>query len=437
MVESTAASATPGRSFLRGFPSAIKRWLPPARLLWIFLGALGVYGVQTFGDALGLGSLLVLPIVAVVVDLTFQAVRFPGVRFPDAAIATGLFLALIFPPTASILFAATATGAAIALRHVLRYRGRPWFNPTMTGALLGSVLFGLAPAWWVAVGPAVGYATIGEIAMVAMGLLLLARSWRAWRLPAAFFATYALLAVVQHVIVGASIDPRILFLEAIDPVTIFFGLYMVTEPRTAPVALPAQTLYAGLVGVSAAVFPIVTPTLGVILALLIGNVTSVLMRRVPDVPAGLATRGGVTGTTRGRRRADRRKAIARKDSPVRWPAAQRIAAGALALLAIAAVAGIGGLGHSPTPLFQLTGPGGGGGGTGNCQRDNPSIPASTLSSLHKLLGPSVILSYASGTGVVVFYDPVDQVTVTESDLYEDYGYAEFNGDDYAVSGCSG
>jgi hypothetical protein len=48
----------------------------------------------------------------------------------------------------------------------------------------------------------------------------------------------------------------------------------------------------------------------------------------------------------------------------------------------------------------------------------------------------VILSYNSGTGVTVFYDPVNQVTVTETDLYEDYGFAEFNGDDYAVSGCS-
>jgi len=31
---------------------------------------------------------------------------------------------------------------------------------------------------------------------------------------------------------------------------------------------------------------------------------------------------------------------------------------------------------------------------------------------------------------------VNHVTVTESDLYEDYGFAEFNGDDSAVNGCS-
>ncbi|MGP8110744.1 MAG: RnfABCDGE type electron transport complex subunit D [Thermoplasmata archaeon] len=426
------------RSSSRGPRQVLQRALPPVRLLWMFLAVLAVYGIETFGYAAGLASLLVLPVVAVVLDLLFQAARFPRPRFPDAAIATGLFLALIFPPTAPLLLAATAAGGAIALRHILRYRGRPWFNPAMTGALLGSFLFGLAPAWWVAVGPPVGYyGTVGEFAMLAMGGVLLLRNWRAWRLPAAFFLTYAILAVFQHVIVGASTDPRILFLEAIDPVTIFFGLYMVAEPRTAPAALRAQTLYAGVVGVAAALFPIFTPTIAVLLALFVGNLMSVALRRAPESSASVSASGAAAARRGGARRADRLRAKAGRATPVRWSVAYRIGAGFAAFVAIAAVAGIGGLGHSSAPLFQLTGPGGGGGGgAANCEKDNPSIPVSTLSTLHKMLGPSVILSYNSGTGVVVFYDPVNQVTVTETDLYEDYGYAEFNGDDYAVSGCA-
>ena len=75
-------------------------------------------------------------------------------------------------------------------------------------------------------------------------------------------------------------------------------------------------------------------------------------------------------------------------------------------------------------------------GASLCSADNTNIPAATLSSLHSMLGPSVILSYSPNSGLVVFYDPVNQVTVTETDLYEDYGYAEFNGDDFAVSGCA-
>jgi Na+-translocating ferredoxin:NAD+ oxidoreductase RnfD subunit len=422
--------------FLHRVRRVIQRGPPPARLLWVFLAALALYGVQWFGYGTGLASLLVLPIVAVVLDFVFQAARFPSLRFPDAAIATGLFLTLIFPPTAPLLLAATATGGAIALRHILRYRGRPWFNPTMTGALLGSLLFGLAPAWWIAVGPTVAYGTLGELAMLAMGGALLLRNLRAWRLPAAFFAAYVMLAVIQHLLVGASTDPRILFLEAIDPVTIFFGLFMVTEPRSAPATLPGQTLYAGVVGVAAAVFPIFTPTLAVFLALLVGNLMAVALRRAPERSVALGAEGAPAVLRRANRSADRRRGKTQRRAPVRWPTAHRISAGVVVLGAIAAVVGISGLGHSSTPLFQLTGPGSGGGGTGNCAKDNPSIPASTLSTLHKMLGPSVILSYDSGTGVVVFYDPINQVTVTETDLYEDYGYADFNGDDYAASGCA-
>jgi hypothetical protein len=118
----------------------------------------------------------------------------------------------------------------------------------------------------------------------------------------------------------------------------------------------------------------------------------------------------------------------------------RVGAGVLAVIVITAVVAANPVAPNALPLVQVPPSPGGGVGSGglqtNCQSDNPSIPAATLSDLHKLLGPSVILSYNAGTGVVVFYDPVNHVTVTETDLYEDYGFAEFNGDDYAVSGCS-
>ncbi len=423
----------------RGRLRSVLRWIPPVRLLWIFLALVGTYGVNFFGNGTGIPSLLLLPLVGAVVDLVFQAVRYPSIRVPDAAIATGLFLALIFPPTAPLLLAAAAVGGAVVLRHILRFRGRPWFNPAVTGAVLGFLLFGLAPAWWVAVGPVLGVGSVGEFVMVGLGLLLLARNWRSWRLPAIFFLRYGFLAIVQHLVVGASTDPRVLLLQAIDPVTIFFGLYIVTEPRTAPAEPRLQTLYAGTVGLSVALFPIFLPSLGVFVGVLVGNLLAVALRRTAPTPEK-----SPLGRTAPRPRAVDRKVAratpaARSGATSRWPIAYRVSSGILSLIVIASVAGIAGVGHSSTPLFQVTGPGGGGGGGGGigCAKDNPAIPVSTLSTLHRMLGPSVILSYDRSTGVVVFYDPVNQVTVTETDLYEDYGYAEFNGDDYAVSGCSG
>jgi Na+-translocating ferredoxin:NAD+ oxidoreductase RnfD subunit len=423
----------PGEAPLRG---RLLGSLPPVRLLWLGLGALTVYGILYFGNGTGVPALFVVPAVGAAVDLAFQRVRFGKVRFPDAALATGLFLALIFPPTAPLVFAAASTGAAVTLRHLLRSRGHPWFNPAATGAVLGGVLFGLAPAWWVAVGVPVGPVTTGELAMLAVGAVLLARSLATWRLPAAFFSSFAALYAVQHLLVGATVEPRVLLLGVTDPVTVFFGLFMVAEPRTAPRWPRSQTLYAGVVGVAAALFPTFAPSLGLFLALLLGNGLSVALR----ASAARSETTAVATPAAAGRRAMRAASLARRPTaPVasrRWPVGTRVGVGFLAILAIAAVAIAGGVGPSPAPVFQIANPGAGAGGLASCAHDNTSISASTLSTLHRTLGPSVILSYDAATGVVVFFDPVHQVTVTETDLYEDYGSAEFNGDDFAVGGCA-
>lgn len=405
-------------------PELFRRLLPPARVLWLILAALGIYGSFYLGG-LGTSSLIVAPVIAGITDLAFQLVRFDRPRVPDSALATGLFIALIFPPTADLILLATVAFASVAARHVLRYRARPWFNPAALGVVFGTVFLGLAPAWWVGIGP------YGEPAVIALGLVLLARTPRQWRLPATFLATYSAVAVVQHVVVGASLEPHVLLLQAIDPATLFFSFFMVVEPRTAPAAAHEQVLYAGAVGVASAFLPLFLPSLGILVALLSGNALALLLRRHSATLS-------VTRPSSRPRPGGRTTHVPARPSH-RWPVSHRVGAGILALVVVGAVVATTPVAHAPVPIFQSpTSPGGGGVGgvQAGCQNDNPSIPSSTLSELHHLLGPSVILSYNSGTGVVVFYDPVNHVTVTESDLYEDYGFAEFNGDDYAVSGCS-
>lgn len=401
----------------------VRRVLPTVRVLWLTLIGLGIYGSHYLGGV-GASSLIVAPAIAAGADLAFQSVRFNRPRFPDAALATGLFVSLIFPPTANLALVGTVAFAAVALRHILRFRGRPWFNPAAAGILLGALFLGLAPAWWVGIGP------YGEIAVIALGLVLLGRSVHQWRLPVVFLVTYGLLGVLQHVAIGSSTDPHVLLLQAIDPATLFFALFMVVEPRTSPGPADEQILYAGLIGVGAAILPLFLPSLGILVALLGGNVLAVILRRHgTTVPAPRSALGG--RTARPTRSSDR--------SPLRWPASYRVAAGFVTMVVLVSVIAANPVPHNAAPLTQSPVPSGGGGGGGlqaNCQTDNPSIAPSTLSELHKLLGPSVILTYDSATGVVIFYDPVNHVTVTESDLYEDYGFAEFNGDDYAVAGCA-
>lgn len=393
--------------------ASLESRLPPARVTWVGLLAISFNGLTVLGGV-GALSILVLPLVAVVVDLGLQSVRFERRRFPDAALVTGLFIAVLLPPTVVLPEAALVCGVAVALRHAIRYHGRPVWNPAVLGVTLGALLFGMSPAWWVSLG------AYGEPLLVAVGLIVLARSRTGWRLPATFFAIYPLFSVLEHVLFGAALSGRVLLLTFVDPSALFFGLLMVPEPRTAPARTAAQPLYAAFVALGSVFLSLALPAIGFFLSLLGSNLIAVAMRRGRD-PAPPATAS----------RSSRRRLPTKQ----RWSSARRVGVALSALM----VLGFGAAAAGPPahPAVLLASHPLSSGGSSGCASDNASIPASTLSMLHHVLGPSVILSYSPNTAMTVFYDPVNQVTVTETDLYEDYGYAEFNGDDFAVAGCAG
>ncbi len=394
------------------------------RLLWLLLTALAGYGIAFLGTGIGISSVLVLPIVAVATDLGLQRIRFERLRFPDAALAIGLFLALLFPPVVPLLAAGASVVLAITVRHTLRFKGRPWFNPAVAGVTLGALLFGILPAWW---------GSISEVLVLSFGVVLALWQRSTWRLPAVFLTAYAGLAVLMRVVVSLSsglvLVPRVLLLTAVDPTVLFFGLFMVAEPRTSPADVPTQVVFAIVVATMAALLPLALPSLALLLALLVGNLLAVVLRlrsaRAAERPA----------SARERVKSPR----VRPTGAPRWSVGRRVGVGLSVFLLVGLIAlATTSPATSPATVLSNHGAAGGGGSVtsvSQCSANNASIPASTLSSLHKALGPSVILSYSPTTNVVVFYDPVNGVTVTETDLYEDFGYAEFNGDDFTSAGC--
>lgn len=406
----------------------VLRIVPPPRLAWVFLLVIGLYSAQ-YLHWIGIESLLFVPLIAAGTDLVFQRVRFSSLRVPDSALTTGLLIALVLPPTAPLVVLSALGICAVTLRHALRSAGHPWLNSAVLAILAGAVLFGLAPSWWVGIGP------YGEILMVGLGLVLLARSVPS-RVPVlVFLASYGFISVVQHVTVGATTDPHLLLLQVLDPATLFFALFMVSEPRSAAGGSADAFLYGGVVGIAAALLPILFPSIGILIALASANFVAVALRYKQRAPR-LATAPPAEAR---KRKSTRTRGIPKP--PARWPIGYRVGAGFFATVGLVIVVALSPASSSIAPLIHVTPPGGGGGSGGGgstlqCASDNPSIPSATLSQLHQFLGPSVVLSYDKSTGVVVFYDPVNHVTVTETDLYEDYGFAEFNGDDYAVNGCA-
>lgn len=415
----------------RASARAFARLPRPVRLLWIFLAILGTYATVVNLGGIGLAPLLTLPGIAVLTDTLFQRFRFKSIRVPDAALATGLFLALLLPPTVNLVQAAAITVAAIALRHVLRYRERPFLNPAAIGIVLGALLFGMAPAWW---------GSIEVRLVVVLGVLLTLRTPGSWRLPASFLIAHALLSPISNTLLGEATSSQVLILQTLNPSVLFFGLFMVAEPRTS-LSRPMEMWFFGLYVAAATVFlPALIPTLAPLVALLLGNVMAVTVRQIRTTSAHGSKAAKKKASRRDRRKQLRKLHVGASSLAAGsdWQIGRRIVAGvvAFALVGVAALAS-NGLGQTPIPGLPpgIPSPPPSGTSTRDCTKDNPNVPADALSFLHGRLGPSVVLSYDSNAGTTVFYDPVNKATVTETDIYEDFGYAEFNGDDYAVLGC--
>lgn len=255
-----------------------KKYFPPVRLVWIFLAVI-VWNVDGFVSRTAAEPLLALPVAAALADLGLQATRFPRLRFPDAAIANGLFLALILWPTTISLELTAIAIVTVGARHFIRIGGHPVFNPAALGVTLAAVLFALPQPWHVGL-------TLNDTILIAvLGLFLWSRAWHTWRLWAVFFlVNITATLLLADYLAGSSVLALVIQTSALGAAPVFFGFFMVTEPRTAPSARWAMIAFAILVGLSAAGLPILfgknvdLNALGVLtpyLALFIGNIFAV------------------------------------------------------------------------------------------------------------------------------------------------------------------
>lgn len=276
-----------------------KRYFPPVRLVWIFLVVI-VWNADGFVSRAVAWPLLALPITAALADLGLQAARFPRLRFPDAAIANGLFLSVIlWPVTVSIELTAVAV-ATVGVRHLLRVGGHPVFNPAALGVTLAATIFALPQPWHVGL-------TLRDTELVAiLGLILWSRAWHTWRIWVLFFVTnIAATLLLADYLAGSSVLPLVIQTSVLGAAPVFYGFFMVSEPRTAPSNRRAMLIFGALVGISAAVMPVLLaefPTysaLGVLtpyLALFFGNVFAVALPSARGAHRSSSSSRGARGT---------------------------------------------------------------------------------------------------------------------------------------------
>ncbi len=235
--------------------------------------------VHTIGQ-LGLGFRVSVPQIAAailsaaVVDVVIAFVRSGTVVWPASAMLTGSGVALILRLDGMEAgqpwsfdrwwWFAGISVAALATKHLIRYRNSHVFNPSNVGLVAAFIIFGMdriepLDFWW---GALDGWLLLAYSVILGGGILINARLGLLDMLAAYYvvlFAGIMALAVTGHCMtVPWTLDPvcdmdygRVVLTS---PETMVFLLFMISDPRTIPTSRTGRLIFATAVGSLGVVF---------------------------------------------------------------------------------------------------------------------------------------------------------------------------------------
>ncbi|WML57412.1 RnfABCDGE type electron transport complex subunit D [Neobacillus sp. PS2-9] len=162
----------------------------------------------------------------------------------DGVVITGLIISLVLSITTSWPYVVGTAAISILSKHLLVFKKKPIFNPAAIGLFVSVFIFHIGHSWWGA---------FGDLPWWLMMFLLIGGyivTDRVNKFPQvfAFLGTFfVLLFFMGYFQVGDAADAlRPPFINA----TIFFGLFMLTDPPTSPAKYKNQILFGVISAVS-------------------------------------------------------------------------------------------------------------------------------------------------------------------------------------------
>ncbi|MFD0681380.1 MULTISPECIES: RnfABCDGE type electron transport complex subunit D [unclassified Paenibacillus] len=196
---------------------------------------------------------------------------------PDSAVITGLIIALILSTTTSWYMVAAASIMAILSKHLLVYKKKPIFNPAAFGLLLSILFFRTGQSWW----GAFGDIPVWTIVLLLIGGYMVTNRVNKFPQVFSFLGMYFILLLFMGLInIGDATDAlRPPFINA----SLFFALFMLTDPPTSPAKYKDQVIFgilSAVVGV--VIYGFYGGLMYLFIGLLAGNLYHLLKTRVPS-----------------------------------------------------------------------------------------------------------------------------------------------------------
>jgi Na+-translocating ferredoxin:NAD+ oxidoreductase RnfD subunit len=162
----------------------------------------------------------------------------------DGAIITGLIISLVLSITTPWPYVVGTAAIAILSKHLLVFKKKPIFNPAAIGLFVSVFIFHIGHSWWGAFGDLPSWLMMF---LLIGGYIVTARVNKFPQVFAFLGTFFVLLFFMGYFQVGDAADAlRPPFINA----TIFFGLFMLTDPPTSPAKYKNQILFGAISAIS-------------------------------------------------------------------------------------------------------------------------------------------------------------------------------------------
>ncbi len=246
----------------------------PKGLLIVVMSILATAAIAGEGTRLTFPAIAVALVVAMAADAPILRLREGTWTFPDGALLSGLFVALILTPHEPLYVVALTSMFAVFSKYLFRAGRANVFNPAALALFASYFAFHTGQSWWGAL-PDLPFA--GVMLLIAGGAFI---TQRVNKVPVvlSFLGAYYLL-FTGSAFLG---DPRhvaALYRAPDLHAALFFAFFMVTDPPTSPPKHREQLVYGVMVAVlSFAVFQLIGAVYFLLAGLLVANVWEAVRR---------------------------------------------------------------------------------------------------------------------------------------------------------------
>lgn len=224
--------------------------------------------------AVGTGVSLIAPLVAasvaaaMLLDAPILRARESAWTFPDGALLTGLFVAMILSPHEPWYVGAVTSAVAVASKYVARVRNANVFNPAAFALVATFYVFDTGQSWW---GALAELPPIAIVALFATGIFITRRVNKTAAVLAFLGGYYLLFTVTAFV--GAPARVAALYRAPDLHAALFFAFFMVSDPPTSPPKARDQITFGAITAMASYVaFEVLGAAYFLLAGLLVANV---------------------------------------------------------------------------------------------------------------------------------------------------------------------